>query len=104
MLNERGSRDSNKFVPVINYLLATYCFCWFTRSQFDPCSREIVLSLLDFSCTLNKALVQTTIFILRNYLGTEKEIHSVPLEYIMHNNNEPGQAEIIYILQSINLL
>ena len=41
--------------------------------------------------------------VLRNHLGTKKGINGVPLEYIMHSVDGPGQARI-NMLQSMSIL
>ena len=42
--------------------------------------------------------------VLRNYLGTKKGINGVPLEYIMHDVDGPGQARIQYATEHEHLV
>ena len=42
--------------------------------------------------------------VLRNYLGTKKGINGVPLEYIMHNVDGPGQVRLQYATEHEHLV
>ena len=42
--------------------------------------------------------------VLRNYLGTKKGINGVPLEYIMHDMDGPGQARTQYATEHKHLV
>ena len=42
--------------------------------------------------------------VVRNYLGTKKGINGVPLEYIMHNVDGPGQVRIQYATEHEHLV